>query len=1215
MADDNTLNMMQASMGVMGGMQMPMMRTPSPSETSMQLTTQAFQRSQALQAVTQEVTFGQQFRAQFNHIQGQQSMNPYMAQMMAQAMPGSAAGVQGYLPSPLSMTPPSTGVFRPPMAAPSMSPIAPMYVPPIIRGPLTPMPPPAQFMPGWERGAMVGDVQADRMESYGMAAPGALAQGATIGAGAYLGAQFGRQFGGRGALVGGIVGAGVTAMSGLAAHARDFTTSLMRPRMETRLMGAAIQRMSQDWVVQGPQLHAIGQGLSRSASLDMASQIKDMASSSQFQKETGGMFNREDLMKITQLSGQSGLMDMAQSVPQIKQRLKDVTRTVREFMMLTSDPDVTSVVRQMGKLQQFGITMPEMAGAARNMRNFARMAGTSIEGLQEIGGMPGAMTFQQAGLSAGSGFMYGNYSAAMARQTVASGAMDERRLAMFGGVQGLAQRNMQAQAALMSMPLYGASVAQYGAGGWGLNRGALGGSTGGAAGIVTGAANAMSAAVQRGGVGALASFPLEQRFIQDEAARKMSGYEMTAQRFTLAKSTGERMGLKGKDAFAFGSRMLYGDEVAEQMMAEGSSSGFWSSQREAIQREQSRLALNQRERIRAEAPGTFTKGFRTILRGTGAERRMRDAGRGWTNLTGLDEDPFTAGASGLGALGRGIGETFEDFGDWWGSPSVSSGLIRRTTPRVAAIGSNKARKNIAARALSNQSFNYGAIQGESATPSFSMLQYAQNVEDEGATGMWKSIGESAISGLGVTTGFAANFANEYLKDSGLDVIASAQGAALALTMTPQQQRDLARKSMNTMNQAAIVTNRAKLEGGSAEFRGKAVDTIKKLTGGKGDYLNLRRMGTRLALNVKTMGDSDPITNKDYDKAIVAQIASVNNTSIDKAKALFNKLSDDEKNGLRAQVRHYASQGDSEVSGAFLEREEGYNRKRAEQIDAAIESRSEAFSDAIGGIEKSVGLMTSFGSSSDAESLKSYIKEEAKNSWDVIGLAAAGGGTQGREEAAALFRKYNKGSMEGFDKWFEEREAKYAGLSDEQKAAFKKFGGRKGGLAAIHKYQQAVFAAPTSASLTRMFADQAGKGYGSGDLESLLTGGKAFTATDVAKTYSEDTLKAMDKAGGQQKELAKLLRQAKSGDQEAAAKITSMAVSKFGKEKTAEEAASKAGGEEARKLNESEEAIADAEMKFADIVGTFGPAAKDFADGAKMFRDAMESDTIGKLLED
>jgi hypothetical protein len=174
------------------------------------------------------------------------------------------------------------------------------------------------------------------------------------------------------------------------------------------------------------------------------------------------MFNRQDLMQMTKQGGRAGLFDMAQSVPQIKQQLRTTATTIKQFMELTNDPDVSNVIRQMGQLRSFGMTQQEMVTAAQGMKTFARAAGTTVGGVQQMGGLPGAMTFQQAGLTPGTGFQYGNYAAASARQLVASGEVNPRQLALMGGVQGIAQRDIQAQAAMGSMPLFGAANAQYG---------------------------------------------------------------------------------------------------------------------------------------------------------------------------------------------------------------------------------------------------------------------------------------------------------------------------------------------------------------------------------------------------------------------------------------------------------------------------------------------------------------------------------------------------------------------------------------------------------------------------------------------------------------------------------------------------------------------------------------------------------------------------------
>jgi len=1209
---DNTLNSMQAHLGVVGGVEMPMMRTPSPAETSMQLTTQSAQRQQSLQAATQEATFGQQFRQQLQHVQSQQSMNPYTAQMMAQAMPGVLSGASGYMPSPLTMTPASTGVFRPPPPAPSYTPIAPQYTPPIVPGPFTPQLPSSQFMPPWERQAMIADSQADRMASYGMAAPGMAAQAATIGGGAYAGARLGRAFGARGALVGGLVGAAGTALSGLATGARNMATGFMRPMMETQLMGAALQRSSQDWVVQGSQLHDIGRGLTRDASMDLAGQIKDLASDSRFQEQTGGMFNREDLVRITQSAGRAGLMDMEQSVPQIKQRLREVSRTVREFMQLTNDPSVTSVVRQMGQMRQFGISMPEMSEAARNMRNFAKMAGTSIDNLQEIGGLPGAMTFQQAGMSAGSGFMYGNYSAALARQSVASGVFDERRLAMLGGVQGVAQRNMQAQAAMMSMPLYGASVAQYGSGGWELNKGALGQGGGGALGMVSGAANAMSQAAQRGGIGALATFPLEQRFLQDQAAREMSPYEMTAQRFQLALKTGQRLGMSGRGAFGFGARMLYGDQVAEQMLQEGSSAGFWSSQREALTRERQRLAVNQRERTLARGEGDFMHGLKALTRKTGLAA-------GYDDVAEAVGRPLSSVSNFFEGAGRGIGEMFEDIGDWWGAPNRTEGRMRRYTRRSAAIQSDEERAALAKTTGLLSDFDFGAIRGEAYDPSAETVQYAQAIEDEGVTSGINTALQGTATALSVIPSPLAPAAlgHTVAKDYfGYDSMAMMQGGALKMSLTDRQERDLVAGSLRKTTEVAAVTNRAKREGGVAKHRKAASSAVKKMTGGRGGYLELRKMGAKFAKTIKANVNNEYITQKDYDDAIIEQIAATENISRDKARARFDQLSNDEKQGLRAQVRHYASQGDPEVAAQLVKQEERSNRIWAKRIDRAIESRSAAFEENIEAMEEEYGIDGWWGDSDEGAALKEMI-DVSDDPERLIKLAANLGGETGLDEAKKFYRKTH-GSLEGFVEWVdlsEEEREQLEGLTEDQREALGAFGGKVGGLGDLMEFQKKVKAAPTSAAMTRMFSAQLRKGYGGAKLEKLLTGQGGFSVFDAARTFNEDTLRAMEKAGGQRAETAKLIQRTKEGDEEAANKLMGQAVRRYGKDRVEDEATTEAGGKEGQDLRDAEDKISEVEAQFADVIGDFGPAAQEFKEGAKLFRDAMESDAIARLTED
>lgn len=638
-------NSMQANLGLIPGAG-PQVQVKSPAQAAAELSQQASMQLQAAQSMlpvtrssSAAFTFGQQYAQQYQAAQAQSSYGPYAANMLGSfTQPGA-------LPSPMMMTPAHTGVYRPPMpygSGAGGTPMSPMPVMPMFQTPLTPQLPVPSFRTPWEQEIQQRELRADQVYSMAAQTPRFLGQGAGYGMGAMAGAAAGGRFGAVGAGVGAVLGGILSHYSGFGQGMGAMGMAPMRPGIEAHSMGLSAQRMSQDWVVGGPDRHPLGRGLSRDASMALGQGIQSMASSQSFKAETGGMFNRHDLMQIMQGSGKAGLMDFDQGVDKIQEQLRNVSRTVKRFMELTNDPDVNSVIRRMGQMHTLGLSVPEIEGAASSMRAFSRAAGTTVGGIWQQG-LPGAMTYQSMGLSGGAGLQYGMYSAAAARQAVASGTFSHSQLAMFGGVQGVAQRNMQAQAAFMSMPMFGASVAQYGAGGWGMDPISLArmGSSGASPqGMVMGAVSNMNAAVQQGGIGALAMMPLQQKQIADQAARTMSPYEQTAARFTMAQNTGKFLGLSGAGAFAAGARMLYGDDVASQMLVEASNPEYWRAQRRMIHEERDTLARQQRQDIMDAAPGIFARMGRVaegaIGRGVSAvtdpARGVGEAaGRGWRN--------------------------------------------------------------------------------------------------------------------------------------------------------------------------------------------------------------------------------------------------------------------------------------------------------------------------------------------------------------------------------------------------------------------------------------------------------------------------------------------------------------------------------------------------------------------------------------------------------
>ena len=680
---DNNFNSMQANLGLVPGQPAPALpMAPSPAENAARASAQnaaqlAYGSQMLAESGVPSLTsyFSNQYAQQLSTIQSQQSFNPYIAEALSGGTFGGMTG-GGMMPSPLLMTPPSSGAFRPRMGM-GTAPIPPMAITSMIQTPFTPQLPMPMFRPAWEQEMEQREQRADMLYSAAQQAPRAGGMSMGFGAAALAGAAVGARFGPLGAAIGAVGGAAAGGMSGAVGAVGDLFAAPFYPSSDIQQMGAALQRSTQSFVVGGGQLGPRGMGLSREGSLELGGQLRSLSVEPGFKRDTGGMFNREDLMGIVSKGGQAGLFDMEQSTDQIKNRVRNVAQTLKRFMELTNDPDVSSVLRQMGNLQQMGFSLPEMDRAASGMRMYSRAAGMSIRGLSQMGGMPGAMTYQQAGLSPAAGFEYGEYSLASARQSVAGGGISPRQLALLGGVSGMAQRNMQGQAAMMSMPLMAGAVGQYGAGGWGMNyanlAGQMNGSGGmGAADMVTGAVRNLGQAVQQGGVGALALFPLQQRALQDQAASAMNPEQQTMMRYTMAMQTGGMFGLKGAAGFAMGAQALFGKEQAEQMIMDAPTR--FRADRQSFANRQDELASRQRQDIEARAPGSMT------LIG----RRL-----GYEGFLGRDiaEGAETIGRGVLNVAG-GISRAVED------AQGYQQGRVRYRPNQIERVGSEEERRSL-----------------------------------------------------------------------------------------------------------------------------------------------------------------------------------------------------------------------------------------------------------------------------------------------------------------------------------------------------------------------------------------------------------------------------------------------------------------------------------------------------------------------------------------
>ena len=239
---------------------------------------------------------------------------------------------------------------------------------------------------------------------------------------------------------------------GIGGMMQDLGGSVMSPIVSQRQRALSFQNASTGWVTGGGALSATGQGMNMISAQQVTSGINRLADSGDFRRQTGGVFNRADLDRITRLSGELGMLDQSHTADQTIREVKKISKSLAAFMKIAGDPDLQNAMRQMAQLRQHGFGVSEMPLAASNARTFARMAGVSVDEAMSRASA-GAGVFQQAGMSGAAGFNAGLGAMGAARQAI--GGMNARQLSMAGGEAGVANTllNASAQSASLAMML------------------------------------------------------------------------------------------------------------------------------------------------------------------------------------------------------------------------------------------------------------------------------------------------------------------------------------------------------------------------------------------------------------------------------------------------------------------------------------------------------------------------------------------------------------------------------------------------------------------------------------------------------------------------------------------------------------------------------------------------------------------------------------------
>lgn len=490
--------------------------------------------------------------------------------------------------------------------------------------PFAPAPPPSAFDTPY--GGQLAQAQAaqDRAWVIGQGAQGVGARAAAGLTAAGAGAMMGRRFGAWGMAAGAVAGLLGSELSGMGQGAQNLYGSwVTSPRLAEYGGAAGLEHLSRGFVSGGPHLHAGGQGFSHHASLEASRGITALAGSSSFRRETRDRFNQQDLFKVTQGASEAGLMTGVGSPDQMTSRVRDVARSLSAFMELAREPDVVRAIQTMGSLRASGLNLHETTAAVSAGRSFARMAGTTFQGLAEIGGAMGSSAFQSMGLTQGLGFQVGMGNYAQAASSINRGTLSPQMAALTGGAQGLGTLNTMFSGALLQLPMVTPGAMSTGGG---LNAGAIQNMLSGRSDLfsMTGrGSNVLTGMTERLGVGGLGMAVAMQPMLQDSLGRMIQAQGPFAQRNMEDRqvlSLARQMGMGGSQGFLTAAQALGMDRTQALARATEMGSGaYWSTQR-------AQLATDQRE-ARAVADRNYEEGeptwSGTLYRQTRVGRAVR----------------------------------------------------------------------------------------------------------------------------------------------------------------------------------------------------------------------------------------------------------------------------------------------------------------------------------------------------------------------------------------------------------------------------------------------------------------------------------------------------------------------------------------------------------------------------------------------------------------
>jgi hypothetical protein len=375
--------------------------------------------------------------------------------------------------------------------------------------------------------------------------------------------------------------------------------NMFQPLIHHRAASLQMQQASMQFYRGSADTNIGGIGLSAAASGRVVHGLDRLSDNAGFRSATHGMFNRQDVSRITDLAAQMGMLGEARSADQITQAVSKISRGLATFMRVAGQPDVQEAMRSMSQMHHLGMTVPEMGAAARNAARFARMAGTDTQTVMAQG-MAGAGVFQQYGLSGGAGLRAGIAAAGMSPQLAS--LMGANRASLAGGVEGIQQTLMSGAAHSATINALLPAMLTRRGGHLAIDEEALRSMVSGDMTMSQMARQGASRIRQLGGRSALLELSTRQSELQDEASRRMGGQLSTLMPLIQARALMQ----EHPGTFNLGSAlrtMGLNEQQARTYEQMGNDPRFWESMRQSAQEEQreSRRAIAAERRTTAAA--------------------------------------------------------------------------------------------------------------------------------------------------------------------------------------------------------------------------------------------------------------------------------------------------------------------------------------------------------------------------------------------------------------------------------------------------------------------------------------------------------------------------------------------------------------------------------------------------------------------------------------